>query len=171
MFSVARRRLSGGAQTAVNDLFHIQGTLLTKGPVVGATAKVTHHFNKTSVFTYSQLCGDNNPIHLDTEFAKTTKFGKPIVHGMLVSSLFSTLFGRSISSSIYVDQTLQFKAPVFVGSTVTAEIVVTKVESRRSTMLITCTTQVTRDEDGVLAVGGLASVLLPVDKYNSLVVK
>lgn len=162
---IARRKLS----QVPSDLFYIHGTLLTDGPVVGSHAKLTHSFNEISVFTYSQLCGDNNPIHLDAEFAKTTKFGRPIVHGMLISSLFSTLFGRSISSSVYVDQSLQFKAPVFVGSAVTAEILVTKVEPRRSAMLISCDTKITRSEDGVLAVVGAASVLLPADKYHALV--
>lgn len=168
LFSTLQRRKF--SQSSLNS-FHIQGSLLINGPIVGSNAKMNHYFNETSVFTYSQLCGDNNPIHLDAEFAKTTKFGRKIVHGMLVSSLFSTLFGRSISSSIYVDQSIHFKAPVFVGSAVTAEILVTKVEPRRSAMLITCTTKVTRDEDNVLVVDGVASVLLPMDKYNALITK
>lgn len=150
--------------------FQITGTLLSKGPVIGSIAEITHTFDPSSVASFANVCGDNNPIHLDSEFAKSTIFGRPIVHGMLVSSLFSTLFGRSINSSIYVSQALSFKAPVFVGSPVTAKIEILKADEKRKGYLITCSTTCTLS-DGTVAVAGEATVLIPIEQYKSLTSK
>lgn len=81
---------------------------------MGATAEFEHTFSKKNVQDFADLCGDNNPIHLDAAFASTTRFKTPIVHGVLVSGLISTLFGRVLEGSIYVKQTLHFKSPVHI---------------------------------------------------------
>jgi 3-hydroxybutyryl-CoA dehydratase len=72
------------------------------------------------VIEYAKLVGDNNPIHLDEEYAKTTLFGKPIAHGMLVSSFFSTLIAEQYPGpgSIYLTQEMIFLKPCFVGDTI-----------------------------------------------------
>jgi acyl dehydratase len=147
--------------------FIITGSLIEKGPIIGTTAQLIHSFNPNSVSLFASICGDNNPIHLDPEFAKKTIFGRPIIHGMLVSSLFSTLFGRSINSAIYVSQQLQFKAPVYVGSPVTAKIEVIKCDEKKKGFLITCITTCTL-EDNTVAVSGEACVLIPTDTYKNL---
>jgi acyl dehydratase len=95
--------------------FNVKETLTTLGPVVNATAELEHSFTQENVNDFATLCGDNNPIHLDAEFASTTRFKAPIVHGVLVSGLISTLFGRVMDGSIYVKQTLNFKNPVHVN--------------------------------------------------------
>jgi acyl dehydratase len=94
--------------------FHIKETLTSLGPQVGASAELEHSFSQQDVCDFAKLCGDNNPIHLDAEFASTTRFKSPIVHGVLVSGLISTLFGRVLQGTIYVKQTLNFKHPVHV---------------------------------------------------------
>lgn len=94
--------------------FHIKETLTTLGPQVNASAELEHSFSQEDVNSFAQLCGDNNPIHLDKEFARTTRFKSPIVHGVLVSGLISTLFGRVLDGTIYVKQTLNFKNPVHI---------------------------------------------------------
>jgi len=154
-----------GSDTA----FLIDGTLLTSGPIKGAFAEVTHAFDESSVAQFARLCGDNNPIHLDAEYAKSTMFKRPIVHGMLVSSLISTLFGRSINSSIYVSQSLHFKAPVYIGTPVTARIEVSSTEDKKKGFLVTCNTTCSLlDEKKTIVVEGLATVLIPKDIYEKL---
>jgi 3-hydroxybutyryl-CoA dehydratase len=76
------------------------------------------------VNNFAQLSGDNNPIHLDTEYAKTTVFGKPIAHGMLLSSFFSTLIAQEYPGpgSIYLNQELNFLKPCFVGETINVKV-------------------------------------------------
>ena len=82
------------------------------------------------------------------------------MHGILVSSLFSTLFGRAIHGSIYVSQSLHFKRPVFVGASVRAKMEIVSVDHRAKGSLLTCTTTCCL-LDGTLAVVGEAKVLLP----------
>ena len=73
---------------------------------------------------------------MDAEYARTTRFKRPIVHGMLVSSLLSSLLGTRVpgQGSVYVSQTLKFTAPVFVGEEVTATATVTKIDGKFVTL-------------------------------------
>lgn len=88
--------------------------------LLGAFAELPRVFTAADVAQFAAVSGDHNPIHTDPAFAATTRFGRCIVHGMLCSSLFSTIFATQIPGSIYVSQSLQFKAPVFVGDAVRA---------------------------------------------------
>jgi enoyl-CoA hydratase len=142
--------------------FDIKGTLLTEPAVkVGLYAEVEYTFSQDAVNVFAGLCGDNNPLHCDPAFAKDSMFGGTIVHGIFVSSLFSTLFGRSVAGSIYVSQSLAFKRPVHVGVPVTAKMVIDKIEGyKRKGQLLICSTTV-KLADGTVAVTGEARVLLP----------
>ncbi len=79
-------------------------------------------FKKTLTFQdvkdFSKITGDENPLHIDEEYAKTTSFNGRICQGMLVASLFSTLFGMVCpgKKNLYLSQTLNFKKPVKLDS-------------------------------------------------------
>lgn len=92
--------------------------------------------------------------------AKESKFGQPIVHGILCCSLFSMLLGSSIPGSIYVSQSFQFKAPVFLNEAVTARIQVSSIRS--AVNVLVCRTTIIKP-DGKIAIDGRAQVLLPKD--------
>jgi len=76
------------------------------------------------VSEFAKLSGDSNPIHLDSEYAKTTVFKKPIAHGMLLGSFFSTLIAQDYpgAGSVYLSQELNFLAPCFVGDTINVRV-------------------------------------------------
>jgi acyl dehydratase len=96
---------------------------------VGDKATVVKIFTDEDVLDFSNLSLDKNPIHLDQTFAEKSIFGKKIVHGMLVASLFSGLLGMKLpgEGSIYLSQSLSFTAPIYIGEKVTATVEVIKI--------------------------------------------
>jgi 3-hydroxybutyryl-CoA dehydratase len=128
--------------------------------------KIGDTFSRTTVMTderirnYAEACGDTNSVHLDDEYAKTTRFGKRIAHGMLTASLISAILGNDYPGvgTIYLSQTAKFKAPVFIDDAITAAVEVTayREDKRIVTLKTTCTNQ-----DGVLVVEGEAVVIAP----------
>ena len=121
---------------------------------VGDSYSVKRVFTKEDVATFAKLCGDSNPIHLDDAAARKAGFDGCIVHGALVSSLFSYIMGVHIPGpdSIYLHQSVQFQAPVLVGEEVEATVTVKKF--RKDKGLIDHDTIVTRVRDGKVAIRG-----------------
>ena len=95
-----------------------------------------------SVLLFAGLTGDNNPMHIDDEFASSTRFGGRIVHGLLTSSLLSSVIGMKLPGPgcIYMSQNLRFVKPVHIGDTVCARTTVVEViaEKQRVRMATEC---------------------------------
>ncbi|KZX70046.1 enoyl-CoA hydratase [Vibrio sp. HI00D65] len=117
--------------------------------------------DKQTVEGFASISEDYNPIHLDENFAKTTQFERPIVHGMLASSLISGLLASKVpgAGSIYLGQSLKFLRPIFVGETVTAKVEVISVREDKPISVIS--TQVL-NANGEVAVDGEATVMYSV---------
>src|SRR5437879_4416620 len=94
---------------------------------------------------FAEVSGDYNPIHLDEDFARTTRFGKRIAHGMLSGAFISAVLGNEFKERniVYLSQTMKFTAPVFLGDTVTATATVTNIREDRGivTLETICTNQ------------------------------
>ena len=164
-------RFNSCSKFSSSSPFNIKGTLLTHGPILDAYAEVDHIFDSNSINLFMALSGDNNPIHHDSEYCKSTIFKKPIVHGILLSSLFPTLFGRTISSSVYISQTLNFKRPVYVGSQVTAKMIVKTIEKKSKGYYLKCNTICYIDKPEIIAIDGEATVLIPIEIYENYIKK
>ncbi|MEC7941168.1 MAG: MaoC family dehydratase [Pseudomonadota bacterium] len=130
-------------------------------PEIGQTATIEKTLDKQVVVAFASVSEDYNPIHLDEDFAKTTQFERPIVHGMLASSLISGLLASKVpgAGSIYLGQSLKFLRPIFVGETVTAKVEVTSVREDKPIAVIS--TQVL-NANGEVAVDGEATVMYSV---------
>lgn len=75
------------------------------------------------VRAFADLVGDHNPVHLDPEFARTTRYGQPICHGMLVASFISGCLVEAFGQgTIYVEQHIRFRRPVPVGSRIRVQL-------------------------------------------------
>ncbi|WP_031530767.1 MaoC family dehydratase [Dyadobacter crusticola] len=85
-------------------------------PIVDSTFDYPFKITQEEVQRFAELTGDNNPIHLDAEYAATTPFKRPIIHGMLGATVFTKVLGTQFPGfgSIYVKQTLEFLRPMFV---------------------------------------------------------
>jgi hypothetical protein len=92
---------------------------------------------------------------------------KPLVHGMMVSSLFSSIFATLSPGCVYINQSLNFAAPVFVDDLVTGRIEIEKVRRwRRGGVVVQCDTKVLRS--ATVVINGSANVWLP-SGYEELV--
>lgn len=96
---------------------------------IGDTASLSKTITDDDIHSFADITGDHNPMHVDDEFAKHTRFGRRIAHGMLSASLISSVIANELPGrgSIYLSQTLQFVAPVFPGDVVTVRVTVTAV--------------------------------------------
>lgn len=105
---------------------------------VGQEAAASKCFTMEEVRQFAALSGDNNPLHVDEAYAKTGRFGRCVVHGILVSGLISKVLGTQLpgEGSIYLEQNLSFRKPVFVGDTVTARIRIKEIQPEKKIILL-----------------------------------
>ncbi len=99
----------------------------------GMTAVYAKTVGETDIVLFAGISGDNNPVHLNQEFAADTVFEGRIAHGMLTAGFISTVLGMKLPGPgcIYISQSLNFKAPVRAGDTVTARVTLKDVDTRR----------------------------------------
>ena len=116
----------------------------------GDTASISREISDEDIREFAKLSGDFNPLHLDDEFARTTRFGRRIAHGMLGASLISTALGTKLlgEGAIYLSQTLQFLAPIFPGDTVTAKVTVTKIKEGKPILTLETIINAARHSSG-----------------------
>ena len=125
---------------------------------VGMSAVFGKTVTEADITAFAGVSGDTNPIHLHEGFAKTSRFGHRIAHGMLSASFISTVVGTRLPGpgSIYVSQSLNFRAPVKIGDTVTARCeIVEIVPDRKRIKLKTeclCGDKVVLDGEAVILV-------------------
>ena len=124
---------------------------------IGDTYSYNITFNQDNVNTFAIITGDNNPIHIDPEFAKNTPFGKPIVHGFYSASVFSMVFGTKFpgEGTIYIYQDMKFLAPVFVDEPYIAKFSVIEVNTEKHRGTIKC---VLENKDGKPVIEGIATL-------------
>lgn len=126
---------------------------------VGDKAEVEKTVSESDVYLFAGISGDLNPAHINERVSKDTMFGGRIAHGMLSAGFISAVLGMQLPGpgTIYLSQTLKFKAPVKIGDTVRAEaVVVEKLEKGRVRLETKCYNQ-----NGDVVIDGEAMVLAP----------
>ncbi len=133
---------------------------------VGYSDSVTRTITAKDVETFANLSGDQNPLHMDDEFAARTKFSQRVVHGFLHASLLSTLVGMKIPGreALYLSQTIEFTSPVFIGDTVEARGTITHVD--KVTRTITMDTQITTQNGDVVLRGVAKANVLRISDHK-----
>lgn len=114
---------------------------------IGKLISFERTITRDDVITFSFLTGDRNPLHINEEYGRKSKFQKNIVHGMLCGSLFSTLVGMYCPGEkcLYLSQTLQFRMPLFYGDTV--EVRGTVLEKSDAIRIIKMKMEILRGND------------------------
>jgi 3-hydroxybutyryl-CoA dehydratase len=110
---------------------------------VGDNANFTKTISEADIVMFAGISGDFNPLHVDKEFAKNSFFKERVAHGMLTASLITTAIADVLGSGgVLMSQTIKYVAPVKIGDTITASIVVIeKGAKNRLRMKTTCTNQ------------------------------
>lgn len=106
---------------------------------VGDEARLTKKILAEDVAAFARLSGDDNPLHVDAEFARRTSFQRPVAHGMLVASYVSTLIGTQLPGpgALWTQQQFRWRAPVFVGDEISLTLRVTHKSTGTHTLNIT----------------------------------
>ena len=126
----------------------------------GLAAELSKTVTETDVVLFAGITGDFNPAHMNEIEARASRFGGRIAHGMLSAGFISALLGTRIWPDgivIYMGQSLQFRRPVSIGDTITAEgeVLTVDADKRVITVRTDCTNQ-----DGEVVVRGEATVML-----------
>lgn len=97
------------------------------GDKVETSAEIT----EKTIALFAEMSGDYNPMHMDDEFAKGTRYGKRIAHGMISAALISKALAMHLGAGVYLQQSLKFKSPVFIGDVLTVKLHVTKTRDEK----------------------------------------
>ncbi len=125
---------------------------------VGFVFKKSFTITDEMVVGFAQVSQDRNPVHLNQEYASKTIFKNRIAHGMLLGGLISSILGNAFpgNGTIYLNQNLSFKKPVFLDANVDFVIEIIEINSKGWLMLQTnCFSQ------GVMVIEGTALVIPP----------
>jgi 3-hydroxybutyryl-CoA dehydratase len=126
----------------------------------GDSASFSKTISEGDIYLFAGITGDFNPAHVNAPEAARGMFKQRIAHGMLTGSFISTVIAMKLPGpgTIYVGQDLQFRAPVFIGDTVTATVECTeKLDQRKWVKFKTTVT----NQDGKVVVAGVATVIPP----------
>lgn len=127
---------------------------------IGDTFEWSRTVSADDVRAFADVSGDDNPLHLDPEYAATTPFGQPIVHGAFLLGIVSKVLGRDYPGpgSVAVALSAKFLRPVPVGSEIKLEVkVVEKIERHRHVRAKVYV----YNEAGKMALGGEAVIIPP----------
>ncbi|RIV19296.1 dehydrogenase [Fibrisoma montanum] len=106
---------------------------------IGETYSYRYQFSQEDVEKFAEATGDDNPLHLDPQFAANTPFKRPIVHGMLSASVLAKVFGKQFGGSggVHLSQTLDFVRPMYVDTEYEVRFFCKEINCRRHTAEIT----------------------------------
>ncbi|MDI9409208.1 MAG: MaoC family dehydratase [Candidatus Pacebacteria bacterium] len=126
---------------------------------IGQTARMVKTVSDADITHFAEVSGDHNPVHLDESYAATTAFKGRIAHGMLSVSFISAVLGNELPGpgSIYLGQTLKFKAPVRPNDTVTTVVTVKEIIADKRRVILTTQSFVGE----TLVIDGEATIMVP----------
>jgi len=126
---------------------------------IGMAESYSQTITDADIKLFAGISGDNNPVHMSDYFAKESRFGQRISHGLLSASFFSALFGTKLPGAgcVYVSQSLKFLRPVYLNDTVTASVTIKSInrDKRRIFFDTVCIVK------GKKVIVGKAEIFLP----------
>lgn len=112
---------------------------------IGARAALSKTITERDVVAFAEISGDKNPMHLDAEYARQTRFGARIAHGAFTLGLISVVLGNQLpgNGTVYLSQSIKFLKPVFFDDTITATVEISAIRTDKGiiTLKTDCTNQ------------------------------
>lgn len=104
----------------------------------GMSASFSKTITEADIVLFAAASGDNNAIHINDEFARSTPFGGRIAHGFLTASVISAAIANRLPGpgTIYLSQKMNFRAPVRPGDTVHATVTVQEIQRDRGRVVL-----------------------------------
>ena len=133
-------------------------TLYFEDLTVGMREAISKTVENEDVIGFAELSGDHNPIHLSEHFARKTRFGTRIVHGLYTASLISAVIGMRLPGpgAVYISQTLNFLGPVKIGDVVDVSVEVAELTEKGRRVRLKCECRVADklvlEGEGILSV-------------------
>jgi acyl dehydratase len=123
----------------------------------GDTASRSRTITARDIELFTEITGDNNPLHYDEELAKRSRFGALIVQGGVTSGLLNAVVAEDLPGpgTVFLETHWKFLAPVKPGDTITAEVEV--LEARDDKPITKLRTTIT-NHDGTVVLDGTAVV-------------
>ena len=120
---------------------------------IGQSKKFQVIITESMVNDFAKISGDFSPIHMDDKYAKSTSFGKRVVHGMLLASFLSRVDGMYLPGkhALYLSQSVEFRNPCFIGDTITVFSKV--IDKSDSTKILKIESKITNQENKILLYG------------------
>lgn len=127
---------------------------------LNSTFEFVNTFSEEDVAAFAGLSQDDNPIHVDADYARQSIFKKRVVHGVLLVSMFSKIFGTIYpgNGGIYLSQSSKFVRPAFIGDEIRAKATLTAFDNEKKRGVFLCEAFNPQDE---LLVTGEAKILFP----------
>jgi acyl dehydratase len=124
---------------------------------VGDTARRTRRISATDIELFTELTGDRNPLHYDDHAAARSRFGRLIVQGGVTSGLLNAVVAEDLPGpgSVFLHVDWSFRAPVYPGDEITAEV---EVLERREDKPISKLRTTISNQDGTVVLDGTALV-------------
>jgi 3-hydroxybutyryl-CoA dehydratase len=132
--------------------------LMANEYVVGFSKTYEVTVTREMVMKFAEVTGDYNPIHVDEEYAKTTKFGRCIAHGILIAGFFSRALVDTWGSGVYLGQDMKFTSPVYIGDTVVITVTLTGMRTEKK--ISTVETIAKRKSNNDICVKGQAVIMM-----------
>ncbi|MGI2104696.1 MaoC family dehydratase [Shewanella frigidimarina] len=126
---------------------------------IGMSFILEKKISLNDVSNYAKITGDNNPIHLNAVYAAETMFKRPVVHGLLVASIFSQIFGTKFPGNgcVYLEQNVKFIKPVYMDELIVAKVLITELDKEKKLLHFSTDCEV----NNIKVIVGNAKIYIP----------
>ena len=118
--------------------------------------EIEHIFTQLEFDRFAYLSGDDNPIHVDPEFASRTRFGRTVAHGLLLCSKLRALIDQLVPGGRLLEQSVMFEAPTYAGDRMHLRAWITAHENNATQFGV----EVKRVDDNIVTCSGEGTVTL-----------